>query len=104
MEVDTAYAAGFFDGEGYIYNQYLRKRNYTSHRVVIRQVNRAPLDWLRERWGGHIGLERRQPPQSDIYRWSLEARRGRAFLRDVLPYLKVKQAKAQEELMRRNTP
>ncbi len=90
---EIAYAAGFFDGEDCIYRH--RKDGF---RVTVHQVVKTPLEWLRIRWGGTIEFERRQRPHQDIYRWVITHRKARLFLRAILPYLQVKQAKVKEFL------
>lgn len=85
----AAYAAGFFDGEGYVY---LRNRppHYTIG-ILIGQVDRRPLDFLAKHWGGGVlgpyymdgGKHKNWRPQ---YQWGLHSRRAYDFLQDIYPW------------------
>lgn len=56
-ELEAAYAAGIFDGDGCIHSAPYRKRGRPYHRLVVAVTNTDfhLLDWLHARWGGHLG-------------------------------------------------
>jgi len=81
----VAWAAGFFDGEGYV--------GITRHttdgfalQVAVTQVDPRPLGVLRGLFGGSIsGVKNRA-----IYQWRLSARAAAPMLKEILPFLRVK--------------
>lgn len=102
-EMDRAYAAGFFDGEGNVcIARNLRGGQERTHyvhnmRVGASQREAATLFWLRDRWGGSVRPSQRKTPSGvrTYYVWGCFAIGAAAFLRDVLPYLQVKRERAE---------
>src|SRR5260370_40314259 len=88
---DSAYAAGFLDGEGYIAVLHGRGASYHLE-VTASQKTATPLEWLRDRWGGSVRL--RLVNTNPIFCWTLYANRALAFLEDVRPWLIVKAEQA----------
>lgn len=99
-ETDKAYAAGFFDGEGFVTIGFMsskaRTRGVTyTMRVGVGQNDPAPLLWLRDRWGGSVRVLKRRTDAGNLpYKWDCCSRMAAAFLRDVRPYLQVKAERA----------
>ena len=102
-DMDKAYAAGFFDGEGNVCiasnksGGHDRSRLVYNMRLGASQCNPEPLYWLLDRWGGsfrqnHYG---NGAGVSDGYIWQCFSLGAAAFLRDVLPYLQVKRKRAE---------
>ena len=91
---ECAYAAGFFDGEGWL-GRKKRSSSDTTYqlRVHVTQNDRAPLDWLRERFGGSV-LWERHAPRNPRHRWVTSGAPAKEFLAAVLPYLIVKRERA----------
>ncbi len=101
-----AYIAGLFDGEGHIgfYTYKASKNGQRYARLVLGITNsyRPVLDWVRKIVGaGRIHLKRRQGDWKDCYTYILQGMRARTFLTALLPYLKVKHARALDVLSRR---
>lgn len=85
-DVELAYIAGFFDGEGCV--------NLSSPSLVVHltNTNREVLDWVQSLFGGKVYL----PPRYSIkhkqsYRWHLHKRDVTAFLTAIQPYVRIKQ-------------
>ena len=105
-EIERAYAAGFFDGEGTVTIRTELRKTCKTHvlQIAIGITDRAPLEWMSERFGGNIrgpvirASERHKP----IYFWQLSAAKAGTFLEEVRPYLllKAKQADIALELRR----
>jgi len=99
MKQILAYAAGLFDGEGYvdIYSA-TRSKNSKSPslmlRVIISQKDGRIMNWLQDNFGGHVITERRK--DSYIHRWDIRSQAARRFLSSILPFVIIK--KAQVEL------
>lgn len=93
-ELDKVYAAGFFDGEGYVAVAKTRAKTMVtgyahSIRVTVGQKNQDPLYWLRERWGGTIYY---YPQHKSAAEWMIFSEVARRFLTDIQPFLIVKKA------------
>ena len=89
-----AYTAGFFDGEGCVnIARYLKRgRPYHALAIVFTNTNFQVLDWLHQRWGGH--LTKPTQPSNPRHRPSrnlwLSAGPARPLLLAMLPYLIIK--------------
>ncbi len=89
---DLAWAAGFFDGEGFICIQ-RRGGKYKSHylRLGINHVAPEPLYAFNELFGGIVrfdaGVKGNRKPR---YTWGLSCISAETFLRQIQPYVKNK--------------
>lgn len=94
--LDSAYAAGFLDGEGtVVIIRFRDPRKRFRYRVAVIVPNTVivPLEWLCARWGGKVYNFR--PPgvghRSQSWQWQINTRADQvAFLEDVRPYVKIK--------------
>lgn len=99
-EADKAYAAGFFDGEGFVTIGFMSSKARTrgttyTMRIGAGQNDPTPLLWLRDRWGGSVrALKRKTVAHNVPHKWDCCSRMAAAFLRDVRPYLLVKGPRA----------
>ena len=85
-ELDKAYAAGFFDGEGCVRIAAPRgNRGYTVI-VSVGQKDVAPLLFLRKIWGGQIAHRMK----TDSSEWTISSALAGEFLSAIAPYLKCK--------------
>ena len=106
---DCAYAAGFFDGEGWVGIAYpkINKSEKRNHRldVSVGQVDIRPLVWLVEKFGGRIQKNPKKCGLSQrlIYSWRINGPSAEAFLVAVRPYLIVKAEQADVALAFRKT-
>lgn len=78
-ETDTAWAAGFFEGEGGLTIGFYNS-GYSGH-VDATQNAREPLDKLQELFGGKV---RRQ---SSWHVWQLPSKTALPFLKQIYPYI-----------------
>lgn len=84
-EMELAYFAGFFDGEGHV-GIYTRR-----YAMIVTNADPRPLRRLEEVWGGRVLLKPRDPiGHQDIYQWAAYGHKSRPFLEAILPYTKVK--------------
>ena len=96
---DLAYTAGIIDGEGSILVEKLlnksRKENQVRHclRVNVTNTDYNLIIWLKENFGGSI-WSYDLPSYRKCYHWKLNGVKASAFLKSLLPYLKVKQQQA----------
>jgi hypothetical protein len=87
-DVELAYAAGIFDGEGSISLVRHRDNRWPSPQVAVASNDREVLEWLRVLFGGSIVTKQpRLPTHSISYDWRLTDRRALAFLQLIRPYL-----------------
>ena len=94
----AAYAAGIFDGEGYVGIDRVSKSKgskkiHHSIRIVISQKDGAIMDWLKNNFGGNIYSQRNGTLYS-IYRWRIHSKKAADFLKFVYPYLIIKKRQA----------
>jgi hypothetical protein len=92
---EAAYAAGFFDGEGYAAVESRKgpkgKMTYRG-RITATQIDPTPLFWLQTRFGGSVRPHEIKPKQRPVWRWELSAVFMDRFFKIVHPYLIVKKA------------
>lgn len=95
-EVDAAYIAGFFDGEGCVSLGMHNKRSTTGRgyhylRVFVANTNLEVLEWLSKTLGfGHPQPQKKKEGQRQVWRYMLSGVRAISFLEIVYPYLQVK--------------
>lgn len=94
-EAERAYAAGFFDGEGFI-GIYKRSapakgKTYSYYTLLVgaSQCDPRPLLFIQDRFGGSLGCDRSGKKSSGnlLYTWQVGARKAESFLRAIQPYL-----------------
>lgn len=93
-DTDTAWAAGFVDGEGCI-GIYLshKKTHYLSLTVAGRQ--RRPLERLKKLFGGSVGWNNRPSAFSGgIWVWRVHSRNAANALKLMRPHMSIKVGQA----------
>ena len=100
-DIEKAYIAGFFDGEGSV--SFLWPKSHgrkTSGRLSVRitQNDRRPLDWIRSLYGGSVCERRRTERRQLQHDLTLTTELARKFLADIKPYLRVKANTVEEKL------
>jgi hypothetical protein len=88
-----AYAAGIFDGEGYvdIYKATQSKASKSPSlyvRVVIAQKDGVIMNWLEDNFGGYVSMNRKD--KYYIYRWDIRSKNALKFLSAIAPFVKIK--------------
>ncbi len=97
---DIAWAAGFIDGEGYIGINPYTSRGYQLYSLALRanQVDPRPLQKLRLLFGGTVNRLKLYPNRRQAWEWRVTGPRAERALRQMFPYLTVKQEQAQVAL------
>jgi len=95
-DVDLAYAAGFFDGEGHVRTD--MRNGYLSLSCRVAQTRREVLDMLSAQFGGHVRFQSNKT--GGCYFLDLNGRDAARFLGAIFPYLIVKRAEVEEFLVR----
>lgn len=85
------WTAGFLEGEG---SFVLMKSRRDRPRVACSQVNREPLDFLLNSFGGTISVQRREGRpghgnRRDLSQWTLDGEPAVQLMGELLPYLSV---------------
>ena len=101
---EVAWAAGFFDGEGYVTIQYSytkakNGKKYHRHtlRIGINHVAPEPLYEMQRLFGGNIELQKKESVvgnRHQRHRWVLNCNNAADALKRMMPYFKNKQAVA----------
>jgi hypothetical protein len=98
---DKCYMAGFLDGEGTFTLEIVPNKSNTvtlRPRVLGCNTNKEVIEWLKEATGiGKVYYTDGSPPRnSGYYFWTVYKREEiRDFLKEILPYLKVKKRQAE---------
>ena len=92
------YIAGFFDGEGSVGIYRNGQRSWHLRTQLTQNIDRsttALLSELRQRFGGNLATMRSPIYRASVaYNWQLNGAVAAAFLREVLPYLRLKREQA----------
>lgn len=88
-----AYAAGLFDGEGYVDIYQATKSKSSKNcslmlRVIISQKDGLIMNWLKNNFGGNVLFSQRN--DSYIYRWEIRSKAAEQFLNQIYPFAKIK--------------
>lgn len=93
-DIDKAYVAGLFDGEGNvrIYKHKGTRMTSPQYTVMacITNLNRGVLDFLRNKFGGDIQSRNRSNRWRTCYELRLSPGSAVPFFKAILPYLKIK--------------
>lgn len=87
-ELERAYAAGFFDGDGTVNICWGGPSKSFKIAVSITQKDRDCLDWMAERFGGNV-----VPERDRYWRWTPPSKEE--FLRSIAPYLVLKKERVE---------
>jgi LAGLIDADG DNA endonuclease family protein len=98
--VEAAYVAGIFDGEGSISLTRNRIDRFPSPQVSVTSTDRELLVWLRVRFHGSIVKKRRRLAiHSQAFEWKLTDRQALLFLQVIRPYLVIRRRIRRIELL-----
>ena len=98
QEVEKAYSAGFFDGEGSIYISRGRKLK-TGYQyflcISINNTDKPIIDLFQQWFNGKISINPDTRTRRKLMRLRIYSIEAMKFLRILMPYLKVKLKQAQ---------
>lgn len=87
-ELELAWAAGLFEGEGTVRINKPSLRNWGAVVVSVVNTDRQIVDWFQVRWPGYMksatGLRARQRP---AWVWVIAATQAIAFLKQIEPFV-----------------
>ncbi|MDI6770871.1 MAG: LAGLIDADG family homing endonuclease [Anaerolineales bacterium] len=88
VDVELAYAAGLFDGEGSLSLVRQHGNRWPSPQVSVASTDYEVVHWFQVRFGGSIVTKQpRMSTHSVSYDWRLTDRRALTFLEAIRPYL-----------------
>lgn len=97
---DMAYAAGVLDSDGYMGITRNRSIGMVSRlyrpRIVLKQVTPEAVELIDSLWPGHRRMTKSQSENGrPLYTWLRHSRAAGETLEDLLPYLRIKRAQAE---------
>ena len=100
-ELNRAYTAGLFDGEGCItIARHLRRAGYGYQlSITVHMCDDEPLRLLCKQWGGVV--RDRKPNNGSSrpsFRWRLYSGQAQNFLQDIRPYLQIERVQIKADL------
>lgn len=93
-EIDLAYMAGFFDGEGYIGILKRKRKDWNIEyflQLSLGQKDGATMDWITENFGGKTYTVKRD----GTFYWTCSNKMALNLLEKITPYLKYKKPQAE---------
>ena len=89
---DSAWVAGFLDGEGCIHVVHTREQRYL--RVSAPNTHLPSLEHLRALVGGSIYPKKVKEVHQDAWEWNVAGTTARDMLREIVPYMVTKRQEA----------
>jgi len=88
-ELDKAWMAGIFEGEGSIEIRKQTKRNWTTLTVAITSTDMELIEPFHKEFNGNIIWYAMKGNRKQAYRWSIWSNNAKTFLELMLPYFRV---------------
>jgi len=112
-EIDMAWAAGLFEGEGTITMTRIKStktENLTCSVIIVGNTDIEIVQLFHKWWGGWLRKRKKVPGKKQAYEWALRGKQTCVFVADILPYIKtqrvIQKAKLllEAEALRRHAP
>lgn len=97
-ELELAYLAGFFDGEGTItihHRNAETKQNWYRVCASVSSTNKEMPCWFKELFGGSVSTQLRGENRKDIYTWQVTSLAAVRFIEVIKPHLRMKSQQAE---------
>ncbi len=96
--MNLEYAAGIFDGEGYVYIFKKQRQNYLGYYVSVglTMCHYPTVKAFHDQFGGHLnsGSARVNPKHRNQFMWGLSNQMAAKFLVTMIPHLVIKKDEA----------
>jgi hypothetical protein len=110
-DIERAYVAGLFDGEGCVSFTYTKRgggdKAYGKLWVRITNTDRDVLDWVRSTFGSgtaqSAGHRDDTTKRRQAYNFVAASEQARLFLAEIYPYLRIKRGQVEELLLKDST-
>ena len=86
-EIEMAWAAGFFEGEGSVRISKPAERNWGSLNIDIPNTKESLVRWFDERWEGSVHEYAESGNRKKYWRWRCASSKAAKFLRDIRPFI-----------------
>lgn len=87
IEVELAWAAGLFEGEGSVRISKPAARNWGSLNVDVPNTDEVLVRFFHERWGGSVSHHPAVLRRRGYWRWRIAAKQAATFLAAIRPYV-----------------
>jgi len=95
-EIDLAWLAGFFDGEGTICISPQKISHHYALCISVASIDRWILEWFSLAFNGKVNRQyRAKGNKRELWFWRIVDHQGEVALRTLLPYLKLKKPQAE---------
>ena len=91
--LDIKYVAGLIDGEGCISLTIIHGKNLYPH-LKVKMTHRGIIETLHQQFGGSFTIERPLGNRQEAYSWQTSGQTTMKVIKQVQPYLIVKQPQA----------
>jgi hypothetical protein len=88
VDLDLAWAAGMFEGEGSVRINTPTRRNLGALLCDMVNTDVEVIAFYQGRWPGYMRQVAATPPRRPFYRWRISSGVAAEFLNDILPYLR----------------
>jgi len=89
-DIELAWAAGLFEGEGTICINKPHKNHLGTLRCYVGNTDREIVEFFLEGWGGHLHEIKASGNRRVAWQWTVAATKATKFIKDILPYLHTK--------------
>jgi hypothetical protein len=87
-ELELAWAAGLFEGEGTISINKAHTKHLSTLRCMVGNTDKEIVDFFLQRWGGHWHEVKASGNKRTAWKWSVAATKAAKFIADIVPYLR----------------
>jgi hypothetical protein len=97
-ELELAWAAGLFEGEGTISINKAHTKTLGMLRCMVGNTDKEIVDFFLQRWGGHWHEVKASGHKRTAWKWSVAAKKAARFIADIAPYLRTTRVKEKAAL------
>jgi hypothetical protein len=97
-ELELAWAAGLFEGEGTISINKAHTNHLSTLRCMVGNTDIEVVQFFLQRWGGHWHEIKASGNKRTAWKWSVAATKAAKFIGDIAPYLRTERVKVKATL------
>lgn len=86
-DLELAWAAGLFEGEGSVRISKPADRNWGSLNVDVPNTDREIVYFFADRWGGSVHYTEQKGRRKGYWRWRLSSKQAEKFLAAIKPFI-----------------
>ena len=92
-DLELAWAAGLFEGEGTISINKAHTKHLSTLRCMVGNTDFEVVQFFLQRWGGHWHEVKASGNKRTAWKWSIAATKAARFINDIAPYIRTKRVK-----------